>query len=360
MLNSSRSIRFAAGAVAALALAAALLYDVNSAPLIEPTQPGTPVGVLGDSDSHSYQDRLTFPSGSSARGGSHRATSFQWTEVLGRLRSEPLDLGPWGEWGSRGSLARMSEWLGRPARAPRKEDYRHNFAVSGAVCADLMEGGWRQAPRLLQLMGTAPARWANGIVVIRVGVNSFGREADLDRLARDPADPAVRGQIDRCLGHIEDSISLIRNAHPGMRFVLVGIFDNTHWARYAGRWQDPSALRNIGAGLDRFDHGLRRLADQRPGIAFFDDRAWFARHWGGRDAQGRPAYRSVPLEGIGSVSNTAGDDPRHAVLADGHAGTVWNGLWARALVEVMNRSFGLNVEPILDGEIAALLRASGG
>lgn len=361
MLNFRRLFLVAAGAAAALALtlAATFFQAVNSAPRTEPKRVGTPLAVLGDSDSHSYQDRLAFPPGTPGRGGAYRATSFQWTEVLGRLRAEQLNLGPWAEWGSRGSVARISEWLGRPARAPRKEDYQHNFAVSGAVCADLVEGGWRQAPRLLHLMGASPAHWTRGIVVIRIGVNSFGRDTDLDRLARDPEDPGVQAEIGRCLRHIEASVALIRADHPGTRFVLVGIFDNAHWAKYAARWQDAAALRNIATGLDRFDQGLRRLADASPGIAFFDDRAWFARHWGGRDGQGRPAYGSVSVEGLEGVSNTAGDDPRHAVLADGHAGTVWNALWARALVDLMNRSFGLNVEPIQDGEIAALLGTGG-
>lgn len=357
MPNFRRPIRLAALAVAALALAAVVLFGVNPTSSSEQPRRGVAFAVLGDSDSHAYQDRLAFPPGTAARGGAHRATSFQWTEVIGRLRGDQLDLGPWGVWGSRGSIARVSEWLGRPARAPRKEDHEHNFAVSGAVCTDLLEGSWRQAPRLRQLMDAAPSRWTNGVVVIRIGVNSFGRQGDLDRLASDPADPGVQREIERCLHTIEASVSLIRAAHPAARFVLVGVFDNAHWAKYADRWHDPSALRNIAAGLDRFDEGLRRLAREHPGIAFFDDRAWFARHWGGRDAQGRPAYREVMLHGVAAVSNTSGDDPRHAVLADGHAGTVWNALWATALIELLNTSFGLKVAPIDDRELAELLGA---
>ena len=32
------------------------------------------------------------------------------------------------------------------------------------------------------------------------------------------------------------------------------------------------------------------------------------------------------------VRNTVGDEPRNAVIADGHAGLVWNVLWAQSLV----------------------------
>ena len=57
------------------------------------------LAVLGDSSSHSYQDSLSFPSGSSGRGGAFRARTFQWIEVLARLRANELNPGPWVEWG---------------------------------------------------------------------------------------------------------------------------------------------------------------------------------------------------------------------------------------------------------------------
>ena len=318
----------------------------------------TPLAVLGDSDSHSYQDRISFPSGSPERGGAYRAATFQWTEVIGRLRGQALDLGRWGTWGTRGSVARVAEWLGLAARAPRKEDFRHNFAVSGAGCGDLLAGGWRQTPRLLQLMDEDPTRWRTGVVVIRMGVNSFGKAVDLERLATDPGDSAVAQVIDGCLSAISESVSAIRARHPQTRFVLVGIFNNVHWVKYVHRWQDPTRLRNISSGLDRFDEGLRRIAASGDGIAFFDDRAWFASHWGGRDEAGKPAYKAVSLGGTLRIAHSLGDEPTNAVVADGHAGTAWNALWARALIDVMNKSFKLGVAPLEEAELAGLLEGS--
>src|SRR5690606_24486956 len=98
------------------------------------SQWAVPLAVLGDSDSHAYHDTLHFPPGWPARGGPSRAITFQWTEVLARRRPEAIDLGPWGRWGMRRSWARVLGRLGRTVRAPRKEDHRHNFAVSGARC----------------------------------------------------------------------------------------------------------------------------------------------------------------------------------------------------------------------------------
>ena len=97
------------------------------------TQPGppgsVPIAVLGDSISHSYQDGIGFPPGSPDRGGARRAQTFQWTEVLARLRGAELDLGPWVTWGRPGTVAWARELIGLPAgRAPKKQDYLYNFA----------------------------------------------------------------------------------------------------------------------------------------------------------------------------------------------------------------------------------------
>jgi hypothetical protein len=346
----------AAGAVAAVMLVfGALLMDNDSGETRTTTPTAIPLAVLGDSDSHSYHDRLWFEADGPERGGPYRSTTFQWTEVLARLRGDRLDLGPWGRWGTRGSIARLQDGLGLPSRAPRKEDYFHNFAFSGAVCGDLMHGSSRQAPRLLRLMDHDAVRWRDGIVVIRIGINSFGRADGLDRLSRDPDAADVQSTIEQCVRDIRDAIGLLRGRYPQTRFVLVGIFDNAHWPKYFGRWQSARGLANISVGLDRFDTALRQLAQAGSGIAFFDDRAWFTERWGARGHDGRPAYRELKLGRSFIVGNSAGDHPRHSVLADGHAGAVWNALWAQSLVELVNTRFATRVRPIADDEIVRLL-----
>lgn len=320
---------------------------------------GIPIGILGDSDSQSYQGRLAVGPAGPPAGGVFHAITFQWPEVLARMRGDQISLGSWGIWGVPRwqSMARLRDGMGLRWRAPRKEDYRHNLAWASG-CETLMEGPWRQAPRLLDIMDEDPAWWRRGVVVIRTGVNNFGKES-LDLLAEDPDSPVAAGQMDACVQTIRQTIELIHGRHPDTRFVLVGIYNNAHWPGYFGKFLSARAQQNIAAGLDHFDNELRALVGQDPGRrVFFDDRAWFERHWGGRGADGRPAYRPVDL-GLGwPVTNTEGDDPRNAVLANGHAGLVWNVLWVQSLVDLMRTSFSLDIPAVSDDEVRAFVTKS--
>lgn len=319
-----------------------------------------PLAVLGDSDSHAYQDTVSFPPASGKRGGVHRAATLQWTEVLSRVRSAQLDLGEWAVWGVPRPIARLQHVLGLQERAPRKEDHRFNFAISGAGCETLTSGGGRQAPRLLALMDREPERWRQGVVVIRIGVNDFGMDDGLERLARDPSDEVAQRAIGRCIEQVKAAVAMLHERHQEVRIVLVGIFNNAEWPPYHGRWQSGREIDNIARGLDAYDAALARLASSDPRIAFFDDRAWFSRRWGGRDANGQPAHGSLKLASGLEVRNTVGDEPRHAVIADGHAGLVWNVLWAQSLVALLNDRFGLNIAPIDDQEVARFVEQTRG
>lgn len=337
-------------------LALAALYPVTTMSSTQSRTAATiPLAVLGDSDSHSYQDQISFVPGSPARGGSHRTSTFQWTETMARLRGDELDLGAWGIWGDRAKYAKLRELVGLPSRVPRKQDYRYNFAVFGAECEDLMQGPWRQAPRLLDVMDEDPAYWRRGVVVIRIGTNSFGKATSLERMAERPDSAEVQATIEGCLRLIGDAVTLIHARHPQTRFVLVGIFDNVNWARYLDKWRSPRKLANIAAGLDRFDDGLRALARSDRRLAFFDERAWFGKRWGSRGSNGEPAYRAIDFGQGWSVANTAGDDPRNAVLADGHAGVVWNALWVQDLVHSINDAFALGIKPVGQEELVNYL-----
>lgn len=350
-------IAFTACAFAAVA-AAAIVYTnhLESGSIAMTTRTHTiPLAVLGDSDSHSYQDTISFPESTPLRGGTFRPITLQWTEVLARLRGERIDLGRWGMWGQPDLVPRAIALFGIKVRKPRKRDYRFNFAVSGATCGDLL-GGWREADSLLDVIHEDMDRWRQGIVVVRIGVNSFATAASLDKLARDPSAPDVIAMIDACVSDIRTTVARIHALQPHLRIVLVGIFDEAHWTKYLDRWQTAAEIANIDAGLDAFDDALRSIASHDPRIAFFDDRAWFQRLWGGRDAQGVPAYRALSIAGM-RVTNTSGDDPGNAVLADGHAGLVWNTLWAKALVELLNTEFDVGLEPLTDAEIAAFIQA---
>lgn len=305
------------------------------------------LAVLGDSDSESYAQQ---------RGGAFAAQTLQWTEVLGRLRSQQLQQGAWGSWGQFARWANWQQAMGWTlrTRAPRKYDFQYNFAIGGAQCDDLMSG-LRQAPFLADLIATDPARWVDGIVVIRIGGNNFGKADSLDLLAHNPLAVPVQQSIRACLDQIHQAMTLLQKRQARLRFVLVGVYDNTQWADYFDRWRDPRAVANIQAGLAQFDGALRAWADADPRLAFFDDHLWFQSHWGGRNSAGLPDTHLVNLAGRWTVRNTLGNSPDHAALLDGHAGAVWNALWARSLLDLMNTRFDLRIPPLDEQELFELL-----
>lgn len=316
--------------------------------------------VLGDSDSHAYHDDLSFGRWPEARGGALRHRSWQWTEVLAHLRAEQLDPGPWGVWGTRyRRLSSLRDALGLDGRFPAKQDHRFNLAYSGSVCANLTEPPQNQTARLLTLMQEAPERWQRGVVLIRIGTNDFGNLESLEALSRDPQDPSTVARIDACVQHIGRSVQALRAAWPGLRVVLVGIFNNAEWEKFHARWQSPQAQANIHQGIARFDAGVKAIVQGDENMAFFDDQAWFAERWGSRRASGVPDYRKVRFGRHFEVSNTGGDEPQHATLGDGHAGSAWNALWAQALVNLLNQRWGLNIPPLETDELVRFVDPDG-
>ncbi|MDM0037280.1 SGNH/GDSL hydrolase family protein [Variovorax sp. J22P271] len=311
------------------------------------------LAVLGDSGGHSYQDSLVFVAPHD-RGGAFRPLTFQWTEVLARLRPDEIDLGPWVRWGSRNRVARLRECLGLSGqRVPRKEDYLYNFAVTGAACEHLMGNRIRQAPRLVALMNQQPERWRGGVVVIRVGSNDFTSQVEL--AARDPSAPALGAVTAHCAREIARAVALIHAAHPSVRIVLVGVAGEADDPLYVDRWQSAEETANFKASLDQFNGAIRRLAAGDSRIAFADISAWLAARVGSRTAAGKPDYRTIAIGPRIRVTHSVGDDPRNSVLADDHSGVAMNALWAQSLVQQLIDDFGLPLTPIGDEEVIGFL-----
>jgi len=314
-----------------------------------------PIGILGDSDSQGYADSLWFPAGSASRGGPWRKITSQWTEILAELRPAEVDLGDEGIWGGRSLIVRLLEGLGFRRRAPIKKDRQYNLAFAGARCRELVDGPWRQAQRLIDIMDKEPERWSRGLVVIRIGIIDLGGKPMLDAMARDPDLAQVVKATESCLASISRAANLLRASHPSTRLLFVGILNNADSPDKLQFWRSAGETANIQAALDRFDAGLRNLARSVPPAAFFDDRAWSKERWGSRDAQGLPDYHALKVGDTITVSHAMGDDPLNSILSDGHAGLVLNALWCASLTQAISSSLGMPVAPITAQEIQRFL-----
>jgi hypothetical protein len=311
------------------------------------------IAVLGDSDSQSYQKKLT--STHEPIGGVHASLAFQWTEMLDQLAGADFDLGRWGIWGTSHLVARVRNWFGAPPRTPKKEDFEYNFAIGGAGCRDLNEGLNAQLPHLLALMNADPAAWQRSIVAIRMGVNDFGHKAEFDLLANDPKDATIAQKMEHCVQRIKEVVQTVHQNHPNTRFVIFGIFDNRHWAPYLSYWQSAQEGENIDQGLRHFDETLRHWTQSDQRLAFFDERALFTKYFGGRDPQGIPDYRDWSPEGGVSIHVAQGDEPHNMDLGNGHNGTAYNALCAQHLVSIVRERFDPGVAPVSDHDLGAYL-----
>lgn len=353
-------VRATAGIVG-LGLGVLMLWS-DGMPL-DSTLPSTPtaaipIAVIGDSGSHSYQDRITFSAESRERGGDLRARTLQWTEVLARLRGNEIDLGPWVVWGRPGLVAWGRELLGLPGgRAPKKEDFLYNFANSGAACKNIMGARlgqrYRQAPRLVALMDGHPEQWRGGVVVIAIGANDWYGFLELQ--SRNPSAPELHRAIAYCKEQISAAIALIHASHPSTRVLLVGLGNEADDPMNFDRFRNPVAMANIKRALSNANDELRQLATADPKRIFYADyNAWFVERWGERGPEGEPAYKTLAIGPKLRISNTAGDEPNNALLSDHHGGLAFNALWAQWLVGCLRDAFGLPLTPITDDEISRL------
>lgn len=315
------------------------------------------LAVLGDSDSHSYGDRLWFPENSGLRGGGYRRVTLQWTEVLDRLRGAEIDQGRWERRGVSARVARLASMLGIQLRTPEKEDFEFNFAWSGAVCGNLTERLHAQSYQLLRLMDEDPLGWKEGIVQVRIGINVLGKREFLDQSAREGLSPAIQAAVTECGKAISTTVNLLRVRHPEINIVLIGILDNSDWPPFFQYWQSSTEKINITLMLDAFDAQMRMLAASDSRIAFFDDRKWFKLYWGGRNSNGMPNYKQYDIAPGITVRNLQGDSPEHGVLMDGHVGTLHNAVFVRDFIDFLNKELGAGIRPVSNDELAKFSRS---
>lgn len=311
-----------------------------------------PLAVLGDSDSHSYQDLVSFPRNTDKRGGSFRASTYQWTEILDQLRGQQLNQGQWGVWGTNSKLARVMDVLGLGGRSPQKMDFQFNFAQSGAECQALTQG--RMAQRLISVMDQHPQAWERGIVLIRIGANDLGTEEVLNQIAKGLDQEQIRDRMSLCAQQVQTTLTLLRKNHPRTHVVLVGLFNNAHWARLINKWTTRNEQERIGQVVTAYNSLLMALV--RPGhVSYFDDVKWFETQWGSRTPEGQPDYKTVRVMNGWPTTNSVGDHPSNATVVDGHAGTLWNLKWAQALVDHINTNTSIKLPKVTDDQLAQFL-----
>ncbi len=327
-----------------------------------------PFAVMGDSGSHSYQDYVSLPLGNDERGGALRRQTFSWLEALARMRAKEIDPGPWVAWGRPGVIALARELVGLDGgRAPKKEDYLYNFANSGAACKNLVGDGlgarFRQAPRLVALMNRDPARWTHGVVVISIGGNDWYGSLELQ--SREPAAPALRAVAEYCASAVARAVDLIHASHPATRVLIVGVGNELDDPSTFDSFRSADAVANVNKARAMFNATLAKVASRDPRTAaFIDPDPWFVERWGRRGPNGEPdQYKTFRVSPTLAVTNSAGDTPDHSVVADLHAGLVWNAVWAQQVVLRLRESFGLPLTPISDEELARFvaetIRAAG-
>src|SRR5690606_23088714 len=139
-----------------------------------------------------------------------------------------------------------------------------------------------QVAPLVRLLRERPAAWDHGAVLIRIGINDVGVRAVLDRVATRGVDSVARAQVEACARAIADALRRIRQAHPVVHVLVVGIADNTNWPPNFSAWRSVEEMQRLAAFHDAFDDALRLVVGASPHASFFDDRAWFRAHWGAR------------------------------------------------------------------------------
>jgi hypothetical protein len=272
------------------------------------------LGLVGDSGTDEFQAE-------DQRGGSYGDTTFNWVELLTRLRGVNL-----GAWGSRAE--------------PRRTGYAFDWARSGATACDVVTGG--QASGLQAQIAAGQVAW----VATMFGANDFalwnGTYQDIYSGALSGA--ALQAKIDgivACSAQVVEAVSGVGAGHAfigniadvGSSPSLQAQFPN---AVNRKRVSDAIAAVNVGIAAEVAARGMT-LLDLNQVSGELLSRL---------DANG-----NLVVGGELISATTPGDEPHHMLLGDdNHAGTVTNGLIANVFLGPMNVA-GFGVAPFLDEEL---------
>ena len=268
------------------------------------------IGVIGDSYSDEY--RFYPPDRSSAR---------NWVELLHAVRG--MDFGPY-----------TTEDRGEP----RRQGFAYNWARSDATTVDMISAG--------QHLGVAEqaARGEVGLVAVFIGGNDF-----IYALKAKDAPRALNEAAPRAIANVKKAVETILAASPQVRVLVATIPDIRDLPEFreavdSGRlpthWVDHAT-----ASIRAFNKEIRALArsDRRIGLADLDVYARLS-NLVSRDY--------VLVAGRKIDRNSLGNDLDHIFLKDQrHAGTIGQGLLARAFIDSINSRFGAGLPGLGDDEI---------
>lgn len=273
------------------------------------------LGIMGDSASDEYR-------ADDDRGGAYASTTLSWDELLERHRG--INIGRWGTWGG-----------------TRRSGYEYNWALSGATAEDVVNTG--QARGLAQQVASGEVN----TVVLYVGVNDFsiwnGAYAKIYNGTL--ADTTLEAYINSIVSSIATAIDTIRAAGPVNMIVITLAEGGATFSQFP----DPAKRQLVSNAIVSVNAGIRSVVNMRPGVALVDL----------HNAASDPMISSrvvltngnLMVAGQGISVTVNGDEPHHALLSDGHFGTVIGCLLANYIfIYPLNSRFGQNIPPFSDQE----------
>jgi len=309
-----------------------------------------PIAVLGDSDSHSYRDGYN----NKSRGGDYHSVTFNWPALWDRFRPQEVHLGANGIWGTHYRIARVKHWLGLTGRAPKKLDYEYNYAVSGLRCESLLQDWPYQARWLIKRLENDSEQWQNGVVVIRIGVNNLGSTKQLVRWGNTGLDDYAKEVVNTCVSQISDAIEQILASHRSVKIALLGMCRACNITDTYTVWPNLSQIDKRNTVLGSFDQKLITFAKHQDRVLFIDDVQWLIKRYG--DRHNEPIKFETTLADKTKIISQQGDHPSNLILADYHAGTVYNALWLNNLIDQLNIGYQLHLSPLSEEEIYSAIK----
>lgn len=285
-----------------------------------PSTPALRIGILGDSTVDEYR-------GTDNRGGEYADGTYNWLELLVRLRS--FDAGQWGDWPE-----------------PRRTGYEYNWARSAATARSLLEDGQHTG------LAEQVSEGLIDVVVVSVGVNDFAIFNDeyeavySGAITGDALDQKVTDLIADYTTAVDTIIAardipVIVSTIPDQSLTPSVMSDQ--------RFSDPDRRQIVSDAIRRVNEGIVAMANERD-LPYLDFDAMYL-------SLLPLIQKGFTIEGSTINMFAKGDDPHNGVLSDGiHPGTVVEGIVANTYLELINKALNLDIPSLTDTEIARAAR----